>query len=297
MTIKVAVGQLCSSSNLSHNLRTVVKLLKLAQAHNSRILFLPEATDYLSRNATHSKQLSHNVQSQFLTPLLEQIKESNGKTYVSIGVHLPGQERVRNMHLLINPYGEIISSYQKVHLFDVDVPNGPILKESKSVEPGNEIAKPIDIDGFNIGLGICYDIRFPEFALSLRESGAHVLTYPSAFTTRTGTDHWELLSRGRAVDTQCFVINAAQCGTHDVNADGESQDSDVKRISYGESIIIDPWGKVLSRAKKYTDELIKDEEGDYYDIIYAELDIDSLTKVRKNMPVMQHRKPSVYSEN
>ncbi|RLV91557.1 putative hydrolase NIT2 [Spathaspora sp. JA1] len=294
MTIKVAVGQLCSSSNINHNLRTAVKLLSLAQAQNSRILFLPEATDYISRNATHSKQLSQNVQSQFLNPLLEKIKQSKGETYVSVGVHLPGQERVRNMHLLINPYGEVVTSYQKIHLFDVDVPNGPIMKESKSVEPGTKIVEPIDIDGFNIGLGICYDIRFPDFAISLRNSGAHVLTYPSAFTTKTGTDHWELLSRSRAIDSQCFVINAAQCGSHDVNADIEVKDENIKRISFGESIIVDPWGKVLARAKNYTEELTKRENEDYYDIIYAELDMEDLKKVRKNMPIMEHRKPSVY---
>ncbi|KAG7663949.1 NIT2 [[Candida] subhashii] len=292
MSLKVAIGQLCSSSNLGRNLNTVIKILDKAQASNARILFLPEATDYISRNSQHSQELSKGVEAQFLNPLLKRIKESNGNTYVSIGIHLPGINRVKNLHVLIDPQGKVISEYQKIHLFDVDVPNGPILKESNSVEPGNKVEEPTTIDGFNLGLGICYDIRFPELALSLRKKGADIITFPSAFTTRTGEDHWELLSRARAIDSQCFVINAAQCGYHDV---GKSETGEViKRVSYGDSIVVDPWGNILGRASKYTDTPKLEEDGDYSEVIFADLDLEKLKKVRANMPLLDHRRPEIF---
>ncbi|CAI5756191.1 unnamed protein product [Candida verbasci] len=301
--MRVAVGQLCSSSNITKNLRIVLKLLNLAHVNNSRILFLPEATDYLSKNAEHSYKLSNQTNSQFLTPLLKNIKELNGNTYVSIGLHLPSKtsEKVRNLQILINPNGEIIKEYQKIHLFDVEVENGPILKESNSVEAGTKIEEPVEIDGFKIGLGICYDIRFPEMSIKLREMDADILTFPSAFTTKTGEAHWELLSRSRAIDCQSFIINAAQCGEHNVT-DGENNTNNTNntnnketvRISYGESIIVNPWGNILTKAKKYNDELEKDEEGNYYEIKFADLNYQDIETIRKNMPLLKHRRVDIY---
>lgn len=293
-SLRIAAGQLSSSSNLSQNLRVVKKLVQKVSKANSRVLFLPEATDYISRNAKHSIELAQQVNDQFLSPLLEYIKNLNGSTYVSIGIHLPGEKRVKNLHLLIDPKGDVVSQYQKVHLFDVDVPNGPILKELNSVEPGNKIETPVLVDDFKIGLGICYDIRFPELALRLRKLGSDVITFPSAFTTRTGEAHWELLSKARAIDSQCFVVNAAQCGKHDVGNDPNDESKIISRISYGDTIIVDPWGEVLARGKKYTDELPKDEDGDYYEIIYADLDKEKLDKTRVNMPLLDHRRPDVF---
>lgn len=117
--------------------------------------------------------------------------------------------------------------------------NGPILKESNSVEPGNQVLPPFDTPIGRLGSAICYDIRFPELALRLRSLGAEVLVFPSAFTVRTGAAHWEILARARAIDTQCYVIMAALTGTHDKAG---------KRQSYGHSIIVDPWGTVLAQA-------------------------------------------------
>lgn len=296
--MKVAVGQLCSSSNTKNNLRTVYKILNLAIQNQARILFLPEATDYLAQNAKHSLQLSQQVKTAFLTPLVEHIKALNQSTYVSIGIHLPNDTttKVENVHLLIDPKGTIVSRYQKLHLFDVDVPNGPILKESNSVEAGNTITPPTLIDDVaNIGLSICYDIRFPELSLKLRQLGANILTFPSAFTTKTGDAHWEVLSKARALDSQCFVVNAAQCGHHDVGTN-EKGDT-IERISYGDSIIVDPWGTVLAKAKKFDDkDLSVDDDSDYFEVIYADLDFDQLNKMRTNMPLSQHRRADVFGD-
>ncbi|KAI3406925.1 NIT2 [Candida oxycetoniae] len=294
--MRVSVGQLCSSASLTRNLHVVYKILNQAIQQKSQILFLPEATDYISQNALHSTELAKQVESSFLQPLLNHIKKLKSSTYVSVGVHLPGgsARKVRNVHLLIDPQGKIVCEYQKIHLFDVDVPNGPILKESNAIEPGNQVTAPFHIPNtkFNVGLAICYDIRFPELSLKLRQLGANILTFPSAFTTKTGQAHWEILSRSRALDTQCFVINAAQCGQHDVGTN--LQGDVVKRVSYGESIIVDPWGRVLARGRKFDDELKRDVDDDYYEVITSELDIEELEKIRINMPLLEHRRGDMF---
>ncbi|KAK6454359.1 nitrilase superfamily member [Scheffersomyces xylosifermentans] len=299
-TLRVAVGQLCSSSNLSHNARVINKLIHQAVKNQVTVLFLPEASDYISRNAQHSYELAQTTHSQFVSVIqneLRQLKLSD--FYVAIGIHEPTEradKRVQNNQIWLNSQGEVICRYQKVHLFDVNIKNGPILQESKSVEPGNKIEDPIPVGKFSVGLAICYDIRFPELALRLRKLGASIITYPSAFTTKTGEAHWELLGRARAVDSQCFVVMAAQCGEHDIYADKEPEAGEEvkKRVSYGESLIIDPWGAVIGRGKKYTDELAADEEGDYYELVWADLDYEKLEGIRKNMPLLEHRRPDVF---
>ncbi|KAI5957341.1 NIT2 [Candida jiufengensis] len=298
--MKIAVGQLCSSSNLQKNLQTVKKIISKAIENQTKILFLPEATDYISQNAQHSIELSKTVNSNFLTPLLNHIKDLQNSPYISIGIHLPSttKEKVSNINILINPKGEIISKYQKLHLFDVDVPQGPILKESNSVEAGKEIIEPIKIPNTLacIGLAICYDIRFPELALKLRQKGANIITFPSAFTTKTGDAHWETLTKARALDTQSFIINAAQCGKHNVGTNDKGDI--VERISYGDSIIVDGWGKVLNRGQKYN-ELSEDDiknSDEYFEIIYADLDFENLEKIRTNMPLLNHRRSDVLGE-
>ncbi len=131
------------------------------------------------------------------------------------------RDKIRNTHVLLGPDGGLLGRYSKAHLFDVDIPGGARLKESDYVDAGQEIGHPTQVSlssssscSLRVGLGICYDLRFPEFSLSLRRRGAHVLTYPSAFTVSTGMAHWEVLLRARAVETQCYVVAAAQCGRH-----------------------------------------------------------------------------------
>ncbi|KAI5961862.1 NIT2 [Candida pseudojiufengensis] len=309
--MKVAIGQLCSSSNISKNLKTVLKIIEnVIATKDVKILFLPEATDYISSSASHSIELSKNVENLFLNPLLSYIKNLNKNQsvklpYISIGIHLPSTtttktEKVRNLNLLIDPNGEIISKYQKLHLFDVDIPQGPILKESNSVEKGNEIVDPISIENTPaiLGLAICYDIRFPELALKLRKKGANIIIFPSAFTVKTGEAHWEILSKSRAIDTQSFIINAAQCGKHNVGSTNEGSNNGSTRISYGDSLIIDPWGKILNRCKKFNELTNEQKENsdEYYEIVTADLDFNELDKIRINMPLIDHRRNDIFGE-
>ena len=129
-----------------------------------------------------------------------------------------------------------MAKYSKTHLFDVEIPEQGIrLKESDYVSPGKDIVRPVETSIGRIGLGICYDLRFPEFSLALARSGAQILTFPSAFTVATGMAHWESLLRARAIESQCYVVAAAQTGRHNA-----------KRSSYGRTMIVDPWGTVVA---------------------------------------------------
>ncbi|CCK73595.1 putative hydrolase NDAI_0G06120 [Naumovozyma dairenensis CBS 421] len=287
---KIAIGQLCSSSNISRNLITVKNLILKAIDNDVKLIFFPEATDFISQNASHSKLLAQQTP-KFIKSLQSFIKDSTQDIEVSIGVHLPPtseDDRVKNTLLYINSNGNIISTYQKLHLFDVDVPNGPILKESESVQPGVELPNIIDTPVGKLGTAICYDIRFPELSLNLRSRGAEILCFPSAFTMKTGEAHWKLLGRSRAIDTQCYVIMPAQCGVHDVSDDEWSSlnglSENVKRESWGHSMIVDPWGEVIVEAS---------ENDSDPQLIISELDMEKLKQVRGNMPLWDQRRADI----
>lgn len=289
---RIAIGQLCSSSSLRRNLETVKSLIGKAIDNDAQVIFFPEATDYISQDAAHSKKLA-NSSPLFVQELRDEIRyvfeKTSKKIDVAIGVHLPptadeqkmGENRVKNVLLYIDYKGDIVQSYQKVHLFDVDVPNGPIMLESKSVQPGKSYADIVETPVGKLGLAICYDIRFPEQSLQLRSRGAEILCFPSAFTMRTGEAHWELLGKARAMDTQCFVVMPAQSGQHDVNADSDSEGRGATqpRMSWGHSMVIDPWGCTIAQSSQNSDT----------ELIIADLDSHILEKVRTNMPLWQQR--------
>ncbi len=186
----------------------------------------------------------------------------------------------------INEQGNITSRYQKVHLFDVDLPGGPVLKESNSVEAGGDIIPPIDTPVGKSGMMICFDLRFPEISLRLRRQGAQVLVYPSAFTVPTGKAHWEMLLRARAIENQAYVIAAAQCGRHNG-----------KSVSYGDSIAVGPWGEVVGRLDRVdaVDAKEGDEEGVREPQLFTvDLNLGLVEKTRREVPLL--RRTDVYPE-
>lgn len=272
--VLAAVGQMCSTASLKANGEVAAAIIKKAAVKGAKAIFLPEASDYIAKSAPETVALARSVESSaFLAEIrktLAAIKDTS-PIFVSVGVHEPCDDgqRVKNTLLWLGPDGDIVHRYQKIHLFDVDVPNGPILRESQSVEPGQTVLAPFDSPVGRIGAGICYDIRFPEHGQFLRSRGAQILLYPSAFTVSTGKAHWHLLTRARAVDNQCYVINAAQAGKHDPEG---------KRESYGHAIVVDPWGTVLAEA-----------ETPDQDLIFADIDLEMLEGVRLKMPLEEQR--------
>ena len=180
-------------------------------------------------------------------------------------------EKTSNTHLVISSSGDIVATYNKTHLFDVNIPGAVSLCESAYVRPGTSLAAPVSTPLGSLGLGVCYDLRFAEQCQELAAAGAEILTFPSAFTVNTGMAHWEPLLRARAMETQCYVVAAAQTGRHND-----------KRSSYGHSMIVDPWGVVTAQC------------GEGVGVATANIDLSYLARVRSNMPVQSHRRPDLY---
>ena len=173
-------------------------------------------------------------------------------------------ERAVNRSFLIGPGGDILASYDKIHMFDIDLPGGESYRESANYQPG-ETAVISDLPWGRIGLTICYDVRFPSLYRALAESGASFLTVPSAFTKKTGEAHWTTLLRARAIENGCFVFAAAQAGLHEN-----------KRETFGHSLIVDPWGTVLA------------EGGVEPGVVLATIDPAKVESARKSIPSLQH---------
>ena len=187
-----------------------------------------------------------------------------------------GDARVYNTQYVVNDVGTLVSSYRKIHLFDITIPAQNInLKESNSIRPGTEKVVVNDTPIGNIGLATCYDVRFPEHAISLLSQNATVLTFPSAFTVPTGRAHWHTLLKARAIESQAFVIAAAQCGQHNE-----------KRQSYGHSLVVSPWGDVLYDGGGYSSDGFDDQQNLNY-LGYCDLDLIEETRIK--MPIAQHR--------
>ncbi|KAE9965600.1 hypothetical protein BLS_007507 [Venturia inaequalis] len=279
--VKAAIGQINSTNNLHQNLAQCTTLIQRASESGAKALFLPEASDYIASSAAESLSLVQPVSSSpFVLGL-----QAEAKKYglpVNVGIHEPALEdgkdgirRLRNTLIWIDETGEIRERYQKLHLFDVEIEGGPVLKESDSVQPGKEIVKPFKTSVGSVGLLICFDLRFPEPAIALRRLSATIITYPSAFTVPTGKAHWETLLRARAIETQSYVVASAQVGRHNE-----------KRVSYGHSLVVDPWGEVKA-------ELSGEWSGEP-ELASFEIDEEMLARVRREMPLL--RRTDVYPE-
>ncbi|THD47274.1 MAG: carbon-nitrogen hydrolase family protein [Bradyrhizobium sp.] len=186
----------------------------------------------------------------------------------SIMEAIPGDERIHNTSVAFNRSGEEIARYRKIHLFDVITPDGAAYKESATVKGGDRVAT-YDCEGVTVGCSICYDLRFPDLFQALAAKGAQLIALPAAFTMQTGKDHWETLLRARAIETETYVCAAAQTGSFTVGNE--------RRETYGHSLVADPWGHVVAKAS------------DGVGIVSARLDMALVERVRRMIPVAQHK--------
>jgi deaminated glutathione amidase len=254
-------------------------------------LFLPEASDYIASSPNESLSL---CQPASTSPFVRGL-QSTARTHslpINVGIHeptTPPSSRLANTCIWINSSGEISHRYQKLHLIDIDLRDegGPLIKESNNTEPGKRIEEPYEpVQGLGkFGTLICFDLRFAEPSLILRRLGADIILYPSAFTVPTGKLHWEALLRARAIETQCWVIAAAQSGRHNG-----------KRVSYGDSIVIDPNGKIMGRLSKVenADEEKEGDEAREPELLIVDIDLTVNRAVRKSIPVEDLRRTDVY---
>ena len=187
----------------------------------------------------------------------------------SIMERIEGEERIHNTSVVFNREGEEIARYRKIHLFDVTTPDGAAYKESQAVKAGDQVVT-YDCEGVTIGCSICYDLRFPDLFQALAEKGAEIIALPAAFTLQTGKDHWEVLLRARAIETEAYVCASAQTGSFTV---GNEQ-----RQTYGHSLVADPWGHVVAKAS------------DGVGIVSARIDPAQVKRVRGLIPVAEHRR-------
>lgn len=261
----IAAIQLRSTDQVESNLNRVATLVAEAAHRGATLVALPENFAYLRSEGEDIGY--HQSLDGELAGWLKQLAQKHGISLLagSFPETAPNQ-KVFNTSLLFGPDGNRLAMYRKVHLFDVTLPDGTVLEESRFVEPGDELVT-VTIDGVCFGLSICYDLRFPELYRQLTAQGAQVLFIPAAFTLQTGKDHWEILLRARAIENQVYVVAPAQFGQHTP-----------KRTSYGRAMIIDPWGMVLATAP------------DRECFIMAEIDTNHLARIRKAMPCLLHRR-------
>lgn len=194
------------------------------------------------------------------------------KVFVHAGTimeKVEGENRIYNTSFVFNREGKEVAAYRKIHMFDIVAPDGTAYKESATVKPGEDIVT-YDIDGLKIGCAICYDIRFFELFLQLEKAGCDMIVLPAAFTLQTGKDHWEVLARARAIETQTYFVACGQTGSVTVNGE--------KRACYGHSLVCDPWGHTIARAS------------DPVGFVTARIDAKEIKRVRNLIPMTQHRR-------
>ncbi|KVI06914.1 Carbon-nitrogen hydrolase [Cynara cardunculus var. scolymus] len=265
-SVRIAAAQMTSINDLATNYATCSRLVKEAASAGAKLLCFPENFSFVGAKDGDSLKIAEPLDGPIMKGYCALARESN--MWLSLGGF---QERgsddahLCNTHVLIDDAGNIRSTYRKMHMFDVNVPGGAVFKESRK-----EIVA-MDSPFGRLGLTVCYDLRFPELYQQLRfHHGAEVLLVPAAFTKVTGEAHWEILLRARAIETQCYVIAAAQAGKHSE-----------KRESFGDTLIIDPWGTVIGRLPDRVST----------GIAVADIDFSMIESVRTKMPISQHRKP------
>jgi predicted amidohydrolase len=255
-----------STADVGRNLDTAERLVEDAAARGARFVSLPENFAFL-RSEGEPVPEAQALDGPWVSRLAQLARRHDLTLLLgSLPEKVPGETRVYNTSVLIGPDGRTLGVYRKVHLFDIDLPGLEHLKESRAVLPGKDVVVA-DAPFGRIGLSICYDVRFPELYRRLAREGARVLAVPSAFTERTGKDHWEVLLRARAIENLAYVVAAAQSGVH-----GRG------RASHGHAMIVDPWGAVLAQ--------VPDGEG----VAVADLDFERQDRLRKELPALSHRR-------
>jgi deaminated glutathione amidase len=270
--LRAAAVQLQSTNDPDRNLEAADRLTRAAAADGAELVVLPERTDVRGNAqdyATHAQPLDESRVIAWARATAAEL----GIDLVagSIAERREGHDRVGNTSVHVGPDGEIKTIYRKIHMFDVEV-GGVEYRESEHSEPADEIVVSETARGLKLGLTICYDLRFPELYRILALRGARIITVPAAFTRVTGQAHWEVLLRARAIENQVFVI-----------APGQGRVPGPEGDSYGNSMIVDPWGEVLARSG-----------GEEATFVAADLDLDRQDEIRAKLPSLANRVAGAY---
>lgn len=266
--VRTACVQLRSTDDVSENVRVASDLIRAAAKDGARFVATPENTTLMARDGGAKLDKSFTENADPSIAAFGNLAEELGITLLigSVAIKVSDTKTV-NRSYLFGPSGRIEARYDKIFLFDVDLPSGETYRESNTVAPGTK-AVVASLPWGRVGLSVCYDLRFPQLYRSLAKAGADILTVPSAFTQTTGSAHWHVLLRARAVENGCFVVAPAQGGFH---ANG--------RRTYGHSLIVDPWGEIVA------------EGGVDPGIVVTGIDLGEIAAVRARLPSLGHDRP------
>lgn len=264
--MKVAVLQMTSGPDMEENFEQVSRLAREAAGKGATFIATPEVTDQvIAKRAEKIAQHFTPEDHPGMTYFAELAKELGVWLLIGSMCMRVSEDKLANRSVLFTPQGNVKATYDKIHLFDVDLPNGETYRESDSFQAGTESVLT-EVGGHKLGMTICYDMRFPHIYRDLGKAGADIITVPAAFTVPTGEAHWHSLLRARAIETGAFVIAPAQVGDH----------AGIRK-TYGHSLIIDPWGIILAEA-----------EQDRPCMIMADLDFALVDKARRAVPSLRH---------
>jgi predicted amidohydrolase len=270
MGTKLAAVQMTSGNNVKENLAIAKKLIADAAATDAQLVVLPEMFATMGLDNAEKAKFRETAGTGEVQDFLHAAARRHGIWLVGGTIPIAARqdsERVRSACLILNDQGEFVARYDKVHLFDVHLrPSQEDYSESKSIEPGDEIVVVSTPFG-KLGLAVCYDLRFPELFRRMHEQEVEIIAVPTAFTYATGAAHWDILVRARAIENLAYLVTACQTGTHPN-----------QRRTYGHSMIVNPWGEVIT--------VLPDGEG----VISAEINPDYLRQLRQDFPVLAHRK-------
>lgn len=264
-----AVVQMDSQNDKGQNLREACRYIDEAAAKGAKLICFPEVMNLNGRNVGEGG--GRETIPGYTTEILMAKAREHG-VYIhggSLHEQLPDDGRAGNTSFVIDPEGRIVARYRKLHTFDATLSDGTESRESDRIRPGDRIVT-VDTALGRMGLSICYDIRFPELYRVMMLQGAQILFVPANFTYPTGRDHWEILLRARAIENFCYVLAADQTGQKE------------QYLAYGNSMIIDPWGRVLARA------------GSSPCVIFGQIDLDLVDHVRAQIPALRNRRTDIY---
>lgn len=266
---KIAAIQMCSTHILEKNFESSAKLIKEAASNGAKLVVLPEMFAIIDEPSPEEVMVKEPFGSGIIQDFLSSEAQRHKIWLVGGTIPIACEEnnKIRASCIVYNDTGKAVARYDKIHLFDALVSESETYKESNTTEPGDQVVV-IDTPFGKLGLAVCYDLRFPYLFTALRNLGAEIIAVPAAFTVKTGEAHWQLLTRSRAIDSFCYVIGAGQGGVH---SNG--------RKTYGHSLIVDPWGTVVSQKNDM-------DEG----VVYSQVNLEELHKIRISIPTFAHQK-------
>ena len=266
--LRIACLQTNSGNEFAANLETLTAMAREAAAGGARFIFSPEYVLMMDGSGRTMRERAMDANGEPALSALTALSRELGAWHLVGSLTLMSDDgRMFNRSLLISDRGEVVVGYDKIHMFDATLPSGTAIRESSAYRPGERAVVAATPWGA-LGMTVCYDLRFPHLYRTLAQRGAVMLAVPSSFQRETGKAHWHILLRARAIENACFVIAPAMCGDHPG-----------KRMTYGHTLVVDPWGEVIA------------EGGEAPEVVYADLDLARVDAVRSMLPSLAHDRP------